>query len=94
MRALSICAAIRNDFVSTIFMIESPIALTPEQRQQIYNDRAKRFMDGMQKLTEETGLVIIPGLQETEHGAMIILRVVDKPVQPDISDNYGKKESS
>jgi hypothetical protein len=60
----------------------SPIALTPEQRQEIYNQKAKRFMDGMQKLTEETGLVIVPDLQQTEHGAMIILKIVDKPVQP------------
>ena len=55
------------------------IELTPEQRQRVYNDRAKRFMEGMQKLTEETGLVIVPGLQETEHGAMIILKIVDRP---------------
>ena len=49
--------------------IPSPIALTPEQQQRIYNQRAQRFMEGMQKLTEETGLVIVPGLQRTEHGA-------------------------
>jgi len=56
-----------------------PIALTPEVRQLIYNQRAQRFMEGIQKLTEETGLVIVPGLQRTEHGAMIILEIVDRP---------------
>ena len=36
--------------------IPSPIALTPEQAQRIYNEKAQRFMEGMQKLTEETGM--------------------------------------
>ena len=53
--------------IKSISNIPSPIAMTPEQRQRIYDEKAKRFMESMQKLTEETGLVIVPGLQETEH---------------------------
>ena len=60
----------------------SPIELTPEQRQAIYDKKAKRFMDGMQKLQEETGLMIVPDLHRTPEGAMIILRVVDRPALP------------
>ena len=55
------------------------IELSPEQRQHYYNMRAKRFMDGMHKLTEETGMVLMPHIQYTPEGAMIVLSVVDKP---------------
>lgn len=48
----------------------SPIELTAEQRQDIYNQKAKRFMDGMQKLNEETGLHLIPIIQYTAQGNM------------------------
>jgi hypothetical protein len=69
-------------------MTPSPIALTPEQRQEIYNQKAERFMDGMRKLTEETGMTIVPDLHHTDDGlAVIILKVVDKPVPPPAVDN-------
>lgn len=68
-------------------MTPSPLELTPEQRQRIYNDRAQRFMDGLQKLTEETGLVLMPQIEYTPQGAMIILSVVDRPIPSQPLDN-------
>lgn len=59
----------------------SPIELTPEQREKIYMQKAQKFMDGVAKLTEETGLVLRPGIQHTEHGAMIIMELIDAPPQ-------------
>ena len=56
----------------------SPIELTAEQRQDIYNQKAKRFMDGMQKLNEETGLHLIPIIQYTAQGNIIMFQLVEK----------------
>ena len=39
-------------------------------------------MEGMDKLTAETGLVLMPQMQYTPQGVMIVLSVVDKPVPP------------
>lgn len=59
--------------------MESPIQLTEEQKKQVFEEKSKKFIEGVKKLEDETGLMLVATLNYLPTGIQPRIQFIDKP---------------
>lgn len=65
------------------------IELTQEQKDSYLKDKKDRFIKGMKKVEEETGMTLVPSLRITEYGIVPVVSIL--PVNKEKDGNINTK---
>ena len=70
-------------------MMESPIQLSEAQKQEYYKEKLKAYTDGLLKLQEETGIMMVAYLEFSPNGVVPKLgfSTLSKEVSKENGDN-------